>query len=171
MSLSVRRLGPDDADAYRQMRLDCLRVEPSAFGADLGEEEAQSAEDWRAILGQSERVFFGLFAAGTLAGIANFLPETAKKAAHKGWVLGVYVDPAHRGRGGARVLIGEVIAHARGRVIQLHLGVGTSNLAALGLYEGLGFKRYGTEPRSLLVDGKYIDEHQMVLFLDKETKV
>ena len=39
----------------------------------------------------------------------------------------------------------------------------TTNAPAVALYEHLGFKRYGTEPRSLLVNGRYLDEYLMVL--------
>jgi RimJ/RimL family protein N-acetyltransferase len=33
------------------------------------------------------------------------------------------------------------------------------------LYESLGFRRYGVEPRSLKVNGEYIDDELMILYL------
>jgi RimJ/RimL family protein N-acetyltransferase len=48
-------------------------------------------------------------------------------------------------------------------VQQVHLSVTTGNAPAVALYEHLGFTHYGTEPRSLLVNGRYLDEHLMVL--------
>jgi len=35
------------------------------------------------------------------------------------------------------------------------------------LYESFGFKTYGTEPRTLFVNGQYINEHLMVLIVDQ----
>ena len=49
---------------------------------------------------------------------------------------------------------------------QVHLSVVTENESARRLYEALGFTIYGTEPRSLFVDGRYLDEHMMVLRFD-----
>jgi len=43
--------------------------------------------------------------------------------------------------------------------------VTTGQLAARRLYESLGFKAFGREPRALLVNGKYVDEDYYVLLL------
>ena len=56
-----------------------------------------------------------------------------------------------------------MIAHAKKRVIQLHLTVVTSNTAAVKLYEKNGFRIYGTEPRSLKISDVFYDEHMMIL--------
>ena len=56
-----------------------------------------------------------------------------------------------------------MIAHAKKRVIQLHLTVVTHNRAAVKLYEKNGFRIYGTEPRSLKIGDNFYDEHLMVL--------
>ena len=46
-------------------------------------------------------------------------------------------------------------------------GVAVGNTPAIRLYQKAGFEIYGTEPRALFVNGRYIDEHMMVRFLDK----
>ena len=66
-------------------------------------------------------------------------------------------------RGGLPKLGGRQIETARTQVLQVHLAVTASNGAAVALYEHLGFIRYGTEPRALKVNGRYLDEHLMVL--------
>ena len=49
---------------------------------------------------------------------------------------------------------------------QLKLGVFDDNVAAIRLYEKLGFREWGREPHAFkLKDGSYRDEIQMVLFL------
>lgn len=40
-SLYVRRLGQADAEAFREIRLEGLRIHPEAFGASWREEQAQ----------------------------------------------------------------------------------------------------------------------------------
>ena len=98
---------------------------------------------------------------------ACFSPkEKYIKVAHRGDIWGVYVKPKARGHGVARALITELIAVARSQVKQVHLSVVTENAPAVRLYKDLGFTIYGTEPRSLCVDGRYLDEHMMVLRFD-----
>ena len=41
----------------------------------------------------------------------------------------------------------------------------TRNKQARHLYASLGFASCGIDPRALLVDGEYLDEERMVLFL------
>ena len=86
-----------------------------------------------------------------------------EKTRHRGDIWGVYVAPDARGTGVGRRLMQHVLAHARTRVQQVHLAVTATNVAGIGLYEQLGFVRYGTEPRALKVGDRYLDEHLMVL--------
>ena len=167
MSFSIRRLGPEDADAYRAFRLFMLEDAPKAFGDSVEEASSRPMAVWTADL-SGTRAFFGGFAGGKLVAAANFLRESAAKASHRGWLLGVYVAPEARGSGLAGALIGSVLDHARAEVLQVHLGVGSYNTPAIRLYERAGFRITGTTPRSLLVGGEYIDEHEMVCFFDKD---
>ncbi len=167
MTLPIRRLGPEDAAAYRAFRLEMLEDSPEAFSDSLEEAVARSDDSWRSAL-SGERAFFGGFAGKALVGSVDFLRETAQKSRHRGWLLGMYVAPGARGKGLGSALVETVLAHARVRVLQVHLGVGTGNEAAKRLYRRAGFEYCGTTPRSLFVGGSFIDEHQMVCFLDKD---
>ena len=51
--------------------------------------------------------------------------------------------------------------------IHQYQNTGSKNEPAIRLYQKLGFETYGTEPRYLFGNGRYIDEHLMVRFLDK----
>ena len=97
-----------------------------------------------------------------LAGVTGFYPSVGEKVAHRGNIWGVYVDPAYRGQGIARLLMEHVLAHARGVVEQVHLCVVTENEAARRLYMSLGFVSYGIEPRSLRIGDRYYDEDLMI---------
>ena len=113
---------------------------------------------------------FGLFEAGVLVGVAGFYREGMRNTKHRGHLIGVYLTPSARGRGGSDLLIAAVIAEARNHVLQLHLAVTQSNLAARRLYERHGFAIYGEDPRGLLIDGVYYDDYLMVLRLDEGSR-
>lgn len=66
----------------------------------------------------------------------------------EGEILTIGVAPAWRGRGIARVLLGDLVLRARtASVRRLLLEVAADNLAALALYNAFGFTRLGTRRR------------------------
>jgi RimJ/RimL family protein N-acetyltransferase len=164
VTFEVRRLNGSDAQAYRELRLEGLKLSPAAFGASLDEELERPAGEWGERL---ERGYvYGLFEAGALVGTAGFFAETMRNTAHRGRLFGVYLTPSARGRGGSDQLIAAVIAEARNHVLQLHLAVTNSNDSARRLYERHGFETYAIDPRGLRVDGVFHDDCLMVLRLD-----
>jgi RimJ/RimL family protein N-acetyltransferase len=48
---------------------------------------------------------------------------------------------------------------------QINLLVATTQTAAKGLYESLGFRSFGCEQRALKIGERYVDEEHMVLHL------
>lgn len=166
MAIAVRRLTGTDAQAYRELRLSGLKEAPEAFGSSYTAESRVSEVQWRDKL-SGERVFFGAFDGDLLVGSANFLQEAGTKQRHKAWLLGMYVTPEARGTGCGLQLIEALLAHAAGTdALQVQLGVGAYNAPAQRLYDKAGFRLYGTEPRALKVEDRFIDEHLMVKFLD-----
>ena len=166
MSWSVRRLTRDDVDAYRAIRLEALTVSPESYGTAPDSFARRSRDSLQQQMDQM--AFFGAIDAGAeLAGIVAYGRDTGEREAHRGWLMQVYVRPQLRGTGAALAMIGAAVEHARTEVIQLHLMVGSHNQPAIRLYEKAGFTIYGTDPRCLYVNGRYIDEHMMVRFLDE----
>ena len=165
MSWTTRRLAAADADAYRLLRIEGLQNSPASFGSSLAEEIDKPAAAWVDRLDKG--FIFGLFDAEALVGTAGFYREAMLKSAHRGHLVGVYVSPGWRGRGGADLLIAAVIAEARNHVLQLHLAVTQDNDRARRLYERQGFVTYGEDPRGLKVDGVFYDDYLMVLRLDE----
>ena len=165
MNWTTRRLTASDAEAYRTLRIEGLTLSPASFGSSLAEEGTQPIE---VFAGRLERSFiFGLFDGAALVGTAGFYRETNSNSAHRGHLIGVYLSPASRGRGGADLVIAAVIAEARNHVLQLHLAVTQDNPTARRLYERQGFVIYGEDPRGLKVDGVFYDDYLMVLRLDE----
>jgi len=111
---------------------------------------------------------FGAFSdADDLVGIVGVTRDELEKMRHKGFIWGMYVAREYQGQGIAKRLLEAAIAHARGMpgLEQLRLIVGDANAGARRLYESLGFKPFGLEPRELKTDGKYYDSVHMWLEL------
>ena len=156
----IRQLVESDAAAFRVLRLAGLVEAPTAFGSSYAAEKDSTDADFAGIIARN--YVAGAFVGERLAGVAAFFAMTGEKTSHRGTIWGVYVDPAHRGSGVARLLLEHVLAYARQHVLQVHLSVVANNDTALALYRRLGFLSYGLEPRSLRIDGEFHDEHLMV---------
>jgi ribosomal protein S18 acetylase RimI-like enzyme len=161
--IDIRRLGAGDVADYRAIRLMALATAPRSFGSRHAEEAARPLADFADLLGTAS--VFGAFAGTTIVGVAGMTRETAPKRRHKGFVWGVFVDPARRGQGIAAALVTAMIEAARGEVEQLTLTVAADNADAVALYQRLGFATYGVEPRSLKEDDGYTDQVLMALRL------
>ena len=166
MSFSIRRLTRDDVEAYRAIRLEALTDHPESYGTAPDSFAARPLDAVQAMLDRMA-VFGVVTAEGALAGIVAYARDDGERETHRGLLLQVYVRPEMRGSGAALAMLEAAVAHARSEVIQLHLMVGAHNAPAIRLYEKAGFKTYGTDPRCLYVNGRYIDEHMMVRFLDE----
>ena len=162
----IRRLTRADAAIYRPLRLDALRLHPTAFTAAYEDEAQLPPDEWPRRLDPPNAVF-GAIVDGSLVGITGLRPETRAKWRHKGVLVSVYVDAAHRRGGHARALATAAIEHARASgLLLLTLNVTVGNAGARRLYESLGFRSYGIERRSLRVGDTFHDDEMMALDLD-----
>jgi RimJ/RimL family protein N-acetyltransferase len=167
VTYTIRRLGAEDAAAYRAIRAESLVNHPEAFLSSAEAFARKTEAEIRQTL-EVLTVFAAVLPDGSIGGINAFLRNEGLKEQHRGWMIQVYVRPEHRGTGMSRALVEHLIEHARQHVLQVHLGVWSENEPAFRLYKKLGFEIYGTEPRYLYVNGRYIDEHMMVRFLDRD---
>lgn len=100
---------------------------------------------------------------GRLCATLGFYRDQGEKTAHKGYLFGMYVTPQARGKGLARALLTEAMAHGQSLGLrQILLSCNASNGSALRLYEQSGFRRYGLEPTALCIAGEFFDEVLMV---------
>ncbi len=156
----IRPLLAGEAELYRDIRLEALRLHPDAFGASFENEAAQPLSFFSGRL--TGNVIFGGFRDGTLLGTAGFMHQGGTKRAHKATLWGMYVRADARGSGLSRGLVEAVLDHARDRVELIQLSVVAGNLGARRLYASFGFENYGIEVHSLKVEGRYLDEVHMV---------
>jgi ribosomal protein S18 acetylase RimI-like enzyme len=142
--------------AYREIRLEALRLNPEAFGSTYEAESVRPFEHF------SERVascpVLGAFRGGEIVGMAGFLGRAGAKDAHKGYLWGMYVRTDSRNAGVGKKLAAAVIEFARQHVEILQLEVASENEAARRLYASLGFVEYGIERKALKQHGRYYDE-------------
>ena len=166
--MSIRLLTSEDAEAWWHLRLEALRNDPESFGDSAEEHLAKTLDQARERLrfDPKEKFVFGAFADGKLTAVAGFYRHPNLKERHKGTIWGVYVQPASRGKGVARALMNEIISQARTiNGLEQILIVASAHLPARKLYQSLGFKAYGIEPRSLKVGTEYVDDVLMILRL------
>jgi ribosomal protein S18 acetylase RimI-like enzyme len=163
MSELIRPLCPEEAELYRDIRLEALRLHPDAFGACFEDEAANDLTFFMQRLTTS--VVFAGIRGNALLGVVGFMPQSGAKRAHKGTLWGMYVRSEARGSGLSRLLVEAVLAHGRQHVELIQLSVATDNVAARRLYASMGFEPYGIEARALKVDGRFLDEVLMVKML------
>ena len=159
--MMIRPLGQEDWKVWKELRLEALYTVPEAFGSSFKEESMWSDEKFKEAL--IRNAILGVFIDEKLIGSICFSILDSLKKRHIGVIWGMYVRSDHRGKGVAKSLLKGVINHARGRVLQVHLGVVTINESAVKLYQKHGFNIYGTELRSFKIGDRFYDEYLMVL--------
>lgn len=138
--VEVRRLGPDDWQLARTIRLRALREAPYAFGSTLQRESSFDEDNWRARLGRS--AWFVTFATGEPIGVAVGIVDDDVPRAMQ--LVSMWVDPGWRGTGVAARLVEQVVAWtAEQAAPELGLWVADGNDRARRLYERLGFVATG----------------------------
>lgn len=165
MTLTVRRLQPADAANFQALRLHGLAECPAAFASSFaGERDVTTAAVAQRLVATSDAAVLGAFDAATLAGVVGVQREHHVKLAHKAFLWGMYVAPGHRRRRAGRLLVDTALAQAYAMqgVVRVNLGVNAANAAAIALYEGAGFTRFGLERDFMRVDGVPQDELHMV---------
>ena len=159
----IRRLMPEDAGLYREIRLEALQLSSEAFGSSFEHEGAQPLGYFQEAVTKAD--IFGAFLETALVGVAGFRRQAGAKQAHKGVLWGMYVRPMARGTGAAKSLVMAVLDHARERVELVQLTVVSENETAQRLYRSCGFAAYGHEVHSLKQGGRYYDELLMAVAL------
>ena len=174
---TVRLLNAADLPAYKALRDTGLQHDPEAFTSDAETARPLPATHYAGRLGQppDDHFILGAFAVSPTAGAAESeligavvcAREERRKTRHQADLVGMIVAPSARGHGVGRALMAAFDAYVRQipGVEQVVLSVTASNTAAVRLYEGAGFQRYGLLPRALKIGERYHDKALMVKIL------
>ncbi len=159
----VERMTPERWERVRTIRLRALADAPDAFGTTFAEDEARPLGDWRTRLANPDAATF----VATVDGQDVGLVTSTKYLGHEraAGLFGMWVAPAHRGRGIASGLVDAVVAWARaGRYSRVLLDVADTNLPAIRLYASKGFEPNGAVG-SLPAPREHVLEHRRELKL------
>jgi len=170
--VEIRLLTADDAESWSELRLEALEHDPEAFSSSEEEHNrlTKTEIENRVTCDPENRFVVGAFVNDRLVGMAGFYRELGVKTRHKGHVWGVYLTAGTRGQGLGRRLMETLLAcamHIPG-LEQIHISVASSQEAAASLYRALGFEPFAREVRALKVNGKYLDEDFLVLWLPQD---
>lgn len=169
MTDSVRLLTVGDAAAWFDLRREMLVDTPHSFLASPSDDSTSSVEVVRERLSAGpDSVIVGAFSDDALVGAVGLYREAREKTAHRAWIWGVYLTPIARGRGLGVQMMEQAVAYGRtlDGVCQVCLSVSAIAPDAQKLYEHVGFRAWGKEPRAMRVGGQLLDEVHMVLPLD-----
>jgi ribosomal protein S18 acetylase RimI-like enzyme len=161
MECTVRQLTAGDRREFRALRQAALAVNPDDFMSTAAEERAIARLNIEDALDSPDdrNLFLGVFTdAATLVGIAGLITGRLSKIRHAGHITSVFVHPEHRRRGIARMLVERLLVQAGSAGLEsVRLEVVADNLAAIALYQSLGFVRYGLEPAAYRVNERAWD--------------
>jgi GNAT superfamily N-acetyltransferase len=142
--VTLRRIGPDDGELLRDLRLRSLADAPGAFGQSVSEASMRGEADWQQ---QARQASAGDRRAWYLAetdGRATGLVQGRRRPPDDLLVFSMWVDPQVRRAGVGRRLIETVEAWGREwGATRTVLWVFGSNEPAIRFYRSLGFEVLG----------------------------
>lgn len=158
----IRRLGDDDVEQYRDVRLESLQFEPEAFPTRYDEASAEELGYFQGLL--RKNIVMGLFEDEELIGVAAYgKREDRPKMAHTGRIWGIYIKPKARGKGYGKQILSETLNHVPAGIERVYMSViARESDPTDALYEKLGFETYGRRPKSLKDNDTYYDQVLMV---------
>lgn len=172
VEVHIRPMLEPDLLGYKALRDAMLAGHPEAFTSDAEAESRRDIASYRSRLagGCNGGTLFTLLAldGSRVIGALTCEREPRRKVQHLAHLVGMMVADTHRGRGIGRALLASTLTRLRATagLAQVTLSVTSSNRAAVGLYESMGFTRYGRLTDAIrLPDGRQLDKDLMLLRL------
>jgi ribosomal protein S18 acetylase RimI-like enzyme len=161
--MNIRKLTPEDWEMYKKIRLEALQKDASAFGSSYDESVGRTDEEWKKKLERPKSFVFAIEDGSEHIGMAAAYQEEGEIVSHVAYVWGVYVRESFRGKGIGKKLLKVVLDEIQRnpKIEKANLNVNKNQIAAVKLYESLGFQIAGTLHRELKVNGEYFDEYVM----------
>lgn len=165
-NITIKTLDKKDVDSFKEVRLECLKNEPSAFRTKYSDEIIKPHSYWENLFSSKGQIFFGLFVGDSnLVSIANL----TKDADGQWWVVGVYTKPEFRGNKLVINLMNHIISFFQNANLghRLLLKVLSTNIPAIKTYKKLGFTTIESLPNQLMGDGEYHVQYLMQLVTNR----
>ena len=154
--IQVKKLLPSRWNEYRDLRLEALKNDPTAFGSSYEEEFKLSKNEWKK---RVKNVLFALLNDKPV-GMIVYIFENKKKTKHIANIYGVYVKKWYRNQGIGRKLIENAVLLIKKNknIVKINLNVNPKQKAAVKLYKKYGFKTVGVLKKDLYIGGRFYDE-------------
>jgi ribosomal protein S18 acetylase RimI-like enzyme len=170
--MQIVKLGPEEWQAFRQLRLESLEADPQAFSSLYAEVERRPDSFWQERLRESQvgEKSWMLFArdGDRLVGMIGAFREAGSEMVE---IISVYVSRDWRGQGVGGALMEGILGEMRRLegVRTAVLGVNAGQAAAVALYQRFGFVIVG-ENSGVMGDGSVHKGYVMEKNLREEEK-
>ena len=152
----IVKLEAEDLPIFKAIRLESLKMAPSAFANTFADWSSLSDKEW---LDRMKIPVFAMLKGQEPVGIMGLMLQRGEKRSHRATIIMVYLRESERGSGLANDLLQAVMGFAKeGGVRQFELNVNHTNARAIRFYERHGFERVGKIPAALIDDGREVDE-------------
>jgi ribosomal protein S18 acetylase RimI-like enzyme len=161
---TIREIRESDLAQFRDLRLEALRIAPTAFGADYQESLQLPGSAWlerlRGNVNSHSQTIFVAERDGALVGMTGVMRSNGVKRQHSATIWGVYLRAQARGQGLAGTLLAHTMLWSQQMgVTRLELHVTTTNTKALEVYRRAGFTIVGTLHDTTRVANESVDEY------------
>lgn len=167
--MHIARLTALDAPEYRELMLEAYEQAADAFTTTAEERSCESLSWWQRRIASPDGLSecYGAVAGKSLVGTVALEYSAKPKIRHSALLIGMYLRPANRGSGVARLLVKAAIeaAVARPGVQVIRLTVTEGNEPAIRLYKSVGFVAWGTEPQAIRTPTGFKGKVHMSLLL------
>ena len=166
--MQITPLTAAHAPVYRTLMLEAYAQAADAFTSTAEERAREPLTWWEQRLASPLSESFGAFLDGALVGTVALEYSARAKTRHSAHLIGMYVQPAARGRHAGQGLMEAAVAAARARagIRVVRLTVTEGNTAAIRLYEAMGFRAWGVEPWAIDTPSGLQGKVHMALALD-----
>jgi GNAT superfamily N-acetyltransferase len=144
---SIRSFLPEEADAYKAMRLEALQTDASMFGSSYARESAFTEEQWLERIINPNAGCMGLYCNDELIGITGVMIDSERPDVAQ--MTQSYIRKAYRGKGLYEMLYKTRIAWARERKVRcIEVGHRAGNTVVEAACRRFGFKHIRNEART-----------------------
>ena len=148
-NVEIRRIGRDEWQELRELRLRALLDAPDVFGSTHDQEASDPEDEWRNWVadGAEGGSGFAAIAVGPVGWVGMAVGAPHREHPGELGLFAMWVDPFVRGEGIGRRLVNEVLGWARATGCRsIRLRVTSTNEVAIRLYERCGFLDDGDRP-------------------------
>jgi len=151
--VEIRRLPADRWRDYRDLRLEALKRDPSAYGSSFEEAERLPEDEWRRRI---QNVLFAL-SDDRPVGMIVYVFDEGLKTKHIAEIYGFYVSANHRGEGvGTRLLEHALLLIRKNKgIVKVRLYVNPEQRVAVKLYKRAGFVVTGRMEKELKIGRRF----------------